>query len=290
MVSTEGVAAKPRCAVQPFFLDTPRGPMFAVHRQPADAAALRGHVLVVPGFNEEMNRCRSMLTLLAEHLAAIGFGALVIDLHGTGDSAGAYVDGRWDAWREDIALARASLDARPGACVGYLGVRLGAMLAADALRDAPARVDKLILWQPVVDGKQHLTQFLRVRIAAQMDRPDLPKESTAGMRARWAAGEPVEVGGYEIHPELARAIDAARLGALVPRTGTRVLWLEQPAPGATELSPPSAAALKAWQDAGVAARWQSFDGPAFWQQYERVLAPAAIAATVAWLRADGAAA
>ena len=135
MVSTDAVAAKPRCAVQPFFLDTPRGPMFAVHRQPADAAALRGHVLVVAGFNEEMNRCRSMLTLLAEHLAALGFGTLVIDLHGTGDSAGGYVDGRWEAWRDDIALARAWLDARPGGCVALLGVRLGAMLAAEALRN-----------------------------------------------------------------------------------------------------------------------------------------------------------
>jgi hypothetical protein len=68
--------ASPRCAALPFFLDTPSGPMFCLHRTPANAE-LRGSVLFIPAFNEEMNRCRSMLTLQAESLAAQGIGSLV---------------------------------------------------------------------------------------------------------------------------------------------------------------------------------------------------------------------
>lgn len=283
MKSPETAATAPRCVVHPQFMSTPRGPLFAVHRRPADGLPVKGQVLVVPAFNEEMNRCRSMLTLLGERLASDGLGMLAVDLHGTGDSAGAYVDGRWDRWLDDIAIAQDWLQCQPGGCVAYLGVRLGAMLAADALRTAVPSVRNLLLWQPVVDGKQHLTQFLRVRIASQMDRPELPKESTASMRAQWAAGEPVEVGGYEIHPDLARAIDMARMDALAPRGGTRVLWLEQPPPGATELAAASAAALRAWQTQGIDVQWQAFEGPSFWQQYERVLAPEVIAITSDWL-------
>lgn len=273
-------AAASACLVQPLFLDTPRGPLFAVHRRPA--TAVRGNVLCIPAFNEEMNRCRSMITLQAEEWARHGLGSLVIDLHGTGDSAGDYVDAAWLHWLDDIHLACAWLDQQPGGCVGYLGVRLGAMLAADALGAAPAGVRALLMWQPVIDGKQHFTQFLRVKIAAQMDRPDLPKESTASMRAQFAAGQAVEVAGYEIHPRLAQAIDEAQLARLVPRAGTSVLWLEQPPPGSNELSPASLAVQQAWQTAVDGVEWKSFEGPSFWQQYERVLAPQAITVTTAW--------
>lgn len=282
--SSEATASH-RCAALPFFLETPRGPLFCLHRRPADAAALRGSVLFIPAFNEEMNRCRSMLTLQAESLAAQGIGSLVIDLHGTGDSAGEYVDARWSHWLDDIRIACDWLETQPGGCTALLGIRLGAMLAAAAAPTAPQRTQRLVLWQPVVDGKQHFTQFLRVKMAAQMDRPDLPKETTSTMRAQLAAGTPVEIGGYEIHPEFAAALDEARLARLLPRPGSQVLWLEQPAPGATELSPPSLAAQQAWRDAGAACEWQGFEGPSFWQQYERVLAPAAIDATTAWLLA-----
>jgi len=272
-----------RYVAEPFFLDTPHGAIFCMYRRPAPGQLVRGNVLCVPAFNEEMNRCRSMLTLLAESLAGAGVGMLSVDLFGTGDSAGEHGDARWSTWLEDIAAASRWLDAQPGGCTAYLGVRLGGALATQALADAPERTNALLLWQPVIDGKQHFTQFLRVKIAAQMDRPQLPKETTGSMRAQLAAGQPVEVAGYEIHPELARAIDDVSAQRLMPRPGTRVLWLEQPPAGTAELGATSAATLARWQSAGLGCDWRSFDGPTFWQQYERTLAPQAIEATVGWL-------
>lgn len=256
--------------LEPFFLDTDGGRCFALHRGP-DGGAKR-HVLFVPGFNEEMNRCRSMLAFMAEKLAAQGIGSLLLDLHGTGESQGSHGDARWENWLRNLDAAVSWLEQR-GQCVALIGVRLGAMLAADWMRSAPGRVPKLLLWQPVLDGQTTMTQFLRVRIAANMDRSDLPKETTQGMREQWARGESVEVAGYEIHPELARAIDGAKLADLVPPTGTKVNWFSHFNPATGGATPAETKAIEGWRQAGAHVEAACFNGEAFWQVHQRASAP-----------------
>lgn len=269
---------------QPFFLDTPAGALFAVHHAPAAAVPLQGHVLCVLPFNEEMNRCRSMVTRQAAAWAAIGFGTLVVDPLGTGDSAGDFAEARWSAWLDGIDAAHRWLAALPGGCRVLWGIRLGAILATEwHARHADAGT-ALLLWQPVSDGKTHLTQFLRVRIAAQIDRPDLPKETTASMREVLAAGTAVEVAGYALHPALTQAIDNARLDSHRLAEGTNMLWLENAPVDKAEPSPGTKALLARWPGAGVACEVRTFDGPAFWQVHERVLAPEAVACSTDWLR------
>lgn len=269
--------------VEPFFFDAPGGRVFAVHHRPSDAARIRGNVLCVPPFNEEMNRCRSMMTLQAQALAALGFGTLVVDLHGTGDSEGEYRDARWEIWLDDIRAMRRWLVMQPGGLSAIWGIRLGAVLAAQVHAELGESGIALVLWQPVLAGNVHLTQFLRVRMAAQLDRPDLPKETTASLRQQLAMGQAVEVAGYEIHPELAKAIDGARLIANKLANGTHVLWLENASQDQAEILPISKNALPAWETAGVAIDAGTYAGPAFWQVHERVTAPAIIERTSAWL-------
>ena len=152
---------------EPFFLSTPSGRLFAVHHRPAQGTQPRGNVLCVPAFNEEMNRCRSMVTQQAQAFAAMGFGTLVLDLLGTGDSEGEFVDGRWSHWLDNLAAGVAWLDEQPGGCRSIWGIRLGALLGAQ-LHARLARPDiTLALWQPVTDGKTHLTQFFRARSSHQ---------------------------------------------------------------------------------------------------------------------------
>lgn len=268
--------------VEPFFLPTPGGPLFAVLHRPADSVPLRGHVLVVPPFNEEMNRCRSMVTLQARELAQRGFATLLLDLHGTGDSAGEHGDARWAIWLDNLRAALAWLAARPGGCVALLGIRLGAILAAEVIATTTGAPVTLVLWQPVVDGKIHMNQFLRVRMAAQLDRPDLPKETTASMRKQLEAGESIEVAGYELHPQLVRDIDAANLVKQRPALH-HALWLENVNADGGELPGPAVAAAKAWADADIAAEMRAYSGPAFWQLHERVLTPSIVEITTAWL-------
>src|SRR3546814_1526626 len=62
----------------------------------------------------EMNRSRRMAALQARALAALGIDVLLLDLFGTGDSAGDFRDARWEIWREDAMAAVAWLGARCG--------------------------------------------------------------------------------------------------------------------------------------------------------------------------------
>ena len=49
-----------------------------------------------------------------------------------------------------------------------LGLRLGGLLALDAARDPAANISRVVLWQPVLRGEQMMTQFLRLRLAADL--------------------------------------------------------------------------------------------------------------------------
>ncbi len=270
-----------RVLARPFFLDVPEGRLFAVYRCPE--GPVRGNVLCVPPFNEEMNRCRSMVTLQANALAQQGVGTLLLDLLGTGDSTGEYRDGRWELWLDNIRAGMAWLDEQPGACTLLWGIRLGAMLAAEVHGGLGQKEPGLMLWQPILDGKQYFTQFLRLRLAAQMYRTDVAKETTASLRAQLAAGETVEISGYEIHPELAQALDARRLETLPPAPGAPVLWLENVPATAEGPGSASQKVLDAWSGAGVLAEVLTFEGPQFWQVHERVVAHQALERTAAWV-------
>lgn len=281
VTANAGASTQTNVDVTPLFLDTPGGRIFAAYHAPATP---RGNVLCIPSFNEEMNRCRSMVTLQALAFADAGYGTLVIDPFGTGDSAGGYGDARWEAWLSNITGGIDWL-ADKGGCKALLGIRNGVLLAAEWLHThdtvgQPA----LIAWQPITDGKQYFTQFLRMRIAANMDRTDLPKETTAMMREQLATGQPIEVAGYEIHPELAAALDARKLANFPPPAGTPIAWLEQIAPGADLPSAAGAKVLAAWEAKGVSAEVKGFEGQAFWQLHERALALDIIQLTTEWLQ------
>lgn len=267
----------------PFFLPGDHGRIFAVHHEPAGEVSQCGHVLVVPSFNEEMNRCRSMVTILAQALARHGVGTLVVDLHGTGESDGEYGDARWGTWIGDIRKGIEWLDSRPGGCISLLGIRTGVPLAVAAMQGYP-NPRALIAWQPVVDGKTYFTQFMRMRIAANMDRTDIPRETTEEMRAQLAAGQSIEIAGYEVHPELAAAIEKARLVDLIPPEGVPVAWFEKAVGADNALAPASRKVLEVWGAGGGALAARTFEGPAFWALHDRFIAPDLVQMTSEWVK------
>lgn len=265
-------------------MDSPHGRLFAVHHEPLGGIKRRGNVLVVPAFNEEMNRCRSMLTLQAQALAALGFGTLTVDLFGTGESDGEYGDARWEIWIDNICQAISWLDAeQAGGCVALLGIRLGVPLAIAALlKDLRPR--GLVSWQAVSDGKSYFTQFMRMRIASNMDRTDIPKETTAAMREQLAAGNSIEIAGYELAPELVSCIESVRLAECVPHEGIATAWFEKGSGEELAISPSSQKVLADWQQAGRRVDAAAFDGPAFWALHERHTAAGLVSLTSNWVQ------
>lgn len=225
-----------------------------------------------------------MVALTARALAAAGVGVVLLDPHGTGDSGGDFADARWPTWLADVQTAAAWAEAETGGPVGLWGLRLGALLAAQAVAAAPARFARLVLWAPVARGETFLTQFLRIRVAAAMgDGQAGGGESTKALRAAWDAGETVEVAGYEVAPALAAAMDAAALADAPPPATLPVDWFELVAEEGRDPAPGARKAAEAWTGAGARVAVDPVVGDPFWSLQEIALAPNLIAATVAAL-------
>ncbi len=271
----------------PFFLEGAAGPLFCIHYGvPAEVAA-RGTLLFVPPFAEEMNRSRRMIALQARRLADMGFHVLQLDLFGTGDSAGDFSEARWDGWLEDIRCARRWLEARSAQPAVLWGLRSGCLLAAEIARAGQGTLGGLLFWQPVANGQVFLTQFLRLKIAAAMAGSEQAADgkgpsskdsgtkgpSTKELRQGMLDGESLEIAGYEISPELARGLDAARLSKAPPPAGTPVSWLEIGQDDGDAVSPASQAVVEAWQQAGAEVQTETVAGPGFWAIEETTLVP-----------------
>lgn len=254
--------------MQPLFLEGRQGPLFA-NLFTAPGPATRGYVFVPP-FAEELNRSRHMMSRLARRAAAAGTPVLLVDPFGTGDSAGRFEDGTWYGWQDDITVAMSYLKTQGVRDVGLVALRTGALLAAGL-----SNVAHLILWAPVLNGEQFLTQFLRLKVAESMARDAASKETTKDLKARLAAGETLEIGGYALTPGMAADIAAEKLIKARPRSP--VTWFElgaAPTPAVT-------AAHEAWREAGVDAALQVLEGPQFWNLLEPEVAGALLEATVA---------
>lgn len=152
----------------PFFLPAAPGERFCLYHAPDPAQRRRGAILYVHPFAEELNKTRRMAALQARAFAAAGHPVLQMDLYGCGDSSGDFADARWDIWCRDLMLACQWLRGRGGERLYLWGLRLGALLAIDFACAPGCRPDALILWQPVVSGRTHLNQFLRMEQAARL--------------------------------------------------------------------------------------------------------------------------
>jgi uncharacterized protein len=258
-------------AARPFFLPAQRR-IFAIHHAPAGAA--RGALVFAPPFAEEMNKSRRMVALQARALAAAGWHVLLADPQGTGDSEGDFGDARWANWIEDMAAARAWLAAQAGMEPWLWGLRSGALLAAAlAAQRVPAG---LLLWQPVLSGRQHLQQFLRLKAGAEWLASERAAKEDAKPLAALQAGQAVEVAGYRLDPAL--ALPLAEAAFAVPAALPRLVWLEVSARADATVSPASQRVLTALP-AGVG-QAAVVQGPSFWQALEIETAPALIDATL----------
>lgn len=269
--------------MHPEFIDGTAGKLFVLYHPPAPNAPDCGDLIFVPPFAEELNRSRHMVSRTARTLAATGWGVLVPDLFGTGDSAGDFANARWHIWQQDILTARAWLQHQGRPPSGVWAMRTGALLVGD-LMAAGHQWAPVVFWQPVLQGQTFMTQFLRIALAAEMTGTESADATgtVAALRDRLAAGECLEVAGYTLHPELAAAVEAARLSPPVEPAGT-VHWLEIAA-GAPELSPGTRRAVDAWQSQGHTVRARAVGGPQFWMLQEPEPAEELTAATVNILR------
>jgi exosortase A-associated hydrolase 2 len=285
-VARPGARGAHHGGLQPFFLEATRGRLFCLLHEPprSDARAL-APVLFLPPFAEEMNKSRRMISLHARALAAAGHRVLIPDLYGTGDSEGDFADARWETWIEDLALLRRWLEERDGLSPSFWSLRTGALLGVDLIaadangmqataghRQAAAVPPQWLLWQPVVNGQQFLTQFLRLKVAAQMTGTGAPADSKA-LRAQLSAGSSVEIAGYELPGSLALALDSKTLSAAILSRAPRAGWFEITTSATPSLTPVAKKVIEECRARGASIEAHAIQGQPFWSTPEITLVP-----------------
>jgi pimeloyl-ACP methyl ester carboxylesterase len=162
--------------------------VYGVFHPAASPRLRRGAVLLNP-YGWEALRAHRTLRTLALRLARAGIDTLRFDYSCTGDSLGDGGDASWAHWIEDADYALDEIQALAGLRKASLvGLRMGALVAAELSARRPDAVDRQVLWAP---------------------------PATGGDVVGWArSGHPDEVAAFPVGPRLEDELDSVRPGSL----------------------------------------------------------------------------
>ncbi len=270
----------------PFYLCSSIGRLFALYFPPANKQVPKRGVLYFPPFAEEMNKARRMAALQARRLSRLGYAVLLVDAYGTGDSEGDFANARWETWRENFACAADWLSDRGVESIVLWGLRLGALLAMDLIAvNQRWPLERMLFWQPVVRGDAFMTQFLRLRVAADaMGKQD--KCTVGQMRERLRRGAALEVAGYTLASDMLMSVDALNMET-IPGAGLPPIdWIELAPEHGRQLSVAGQRLVDGWRAAGVRATGHVVSGEPFWTTPEIAVAPALLDKTCEILAVD----
>jgi len=284
MRSTGNKIIKDTCSTEAFFLNTDAGRLFSLYFSPV--SSLKGSILFIPPFMEEMNRSRDLVVAQARKFVSIGYCCLILDLYGTGDSEGDLDNADWSIWQKNILAAADWLEQQNRTDITLWGLRLGCLLAADIAGQDQKRFNHLIMWQPIINGKQYLTQTLRLRMAYLMGH-DRPPEKTEDMRKTLQAGEIVEIAGYSLPGPLAVEMDEKKIAECKNIGHCRVDWFEHVSAPDDGFSISVQKTKGKLACTGTKIFLHPFQSPQFWQMSDRTYAPDLIEKTTKLLNRLG---
>jgi pimeloyl-ACP methyl ester carboxylesterase len=169
----------------PLFFDAgPRRLFGFFHARPAGMPPRRG-VVLCNAFGREAIRAHRVYRVLAERLARAGCDVLRFDYSCSGDSAGEDIDMNLDEWHDDVRAAHAELQRRAGVPrVTWFGMRLGALVAQRASAGGAPGLDRLVLWDPVIDGRDYLDLLRARHLEREASKPGAPPVETGVFRRR----------------------------------------------------------------------------------------------------------
>jgi uncharacterized protein len=259
--------------VRPFYFGPSAKPLFGIHHPPGRGSTRPAAAVLCNPFGAEYVRAYRALRELAHQLAAGGFHVLRFDYYGTGDSGGSAEDGTIAQWLEDTGSALDEAKEASGAeRVSVIGLRFGAMLATVA-GCSRSDIDTLVLWDPVVRGKDYLAELL-ARHAALLSRPPRPK----GLRMSDPPGEAL---GFPLTAAMCEAIGSADLLTIQKAPAARVAVISD------GTDPLTQALCDHLRHMTVAVAHEATPGPKVWlkqDDYDRTLVPqATLGVITSWL-------
>jgi exosortase A-associated hydrolase 2 len=290
--------ATPTVTLTPFFLEpAPHRRVFSLLFAPPEGVAPRPPILHIAAFGEEMNKARRTVALAAREFALNGAPTLVIDPTGTGDSSHDFADAQWAWWVEDYVAAYDWLTTRYRGAPTLWALRFGALLLPEiAAARATLVAPRLLLWHPALSGQLLLTQFLRLKLAADAAQgaantgSSEPAAAAKGpdtkeLRRRLQAGESLEIAGYEVAGALGVTLDRVSFSAAQIPEGARVGCFELA--GQATAVPAMTPVMRKFVGELRAKSVDVVDGalaePAFWSTPEITTAPQLIAASAEFI-------
>lgn len=172
--------------------------MFGVFTPAVGKRLRRGAVICNPWGVEAMRAHRS-IRMLADILSRGGIDVLRFDYFGTGDSFGNGLTGSLEDWCSDTEMAVDELLNTAGVRkAALIGLRLGGYVSAVAASRLTRHVDRLVLWDPVVEGGAYLAELLHRRHSAETQAV-------------------FEVSGYPMPEEFQQELRTVRLAGLPAR-------------------------------------------------------------------------
>lgn len=249
-----------KCSITPDFLEHQGRKLFYLNLEPADAS-LRGSVLFLPPFADEMHRSRRVVAGQARLFVDAGYRVMLLDLSGCGDSGGDFADATWSRWVEDAQFAARTLTNQGIGPLTIWGLRMGALLAC-VLSQSYSNIQRLLLWQPVLNGELQVDQFLRLRTVPS----PLNGEPNFDRKSLWnelRGGRTLDIAGYELSSALAMDMSKARLNDLRPQAP--VHWLEIGLASNSTLAAGSEKVIAHWREQGTQVETGYVVGDPFWR-------------------------
>jgi len=197
---------------QAFFFESGDRPLYAVYHptlrpRPGAPVLVHCHTLGV----EQVTAYR-VETQNARAAAAMGFPAFRYHSRGHGDSAGDFESVTFETLVEDALAAAAKARQCSGAArVIWVGVRFGALVAAQALRREGGAAG-LALWEPVHKPHDYFRAMLRNVLFSQVVKGKKPSTTVEQLVRQIEQEGKVDVHGYYLHRALyisARGLDLA---------------------------------------------------------------------------------
>lgn len=160
--------------IKPFYFSSNDNQLLGVYHPPKSNDIHKSAVLICyPLYLEALN-AHWFFKRMATQLSNEGFHVLRFDYYATGDSEGGDGKGDVNQWTKDIEVAADNLlQLSSKTSISIVGHRFGATMASLI---KTIQIENLILWDPVIDGKDYLNE-LEITDAKEIsrfnkDRPD----------------------------------------------------------------------------------------------------------------------
>ena len=236
--------------ILPFYFGASDKPLFGCYHEPHSGQTRSCAVVICQPIGHEYVNSHRALRQLAVRLADSGFPVLRFDYFGCGDSSGDSAEGRISQWLDDLSQAILEIKRRTNLSVlCMVGLRLGATLSLMAATQR-SDVTNLVLWDPVVKGRDYLEGLISFQKEMLRFRPK-PKKNE---KLKW----PKDIIGFPVTSDLYEDIDGIDLLAIPRRPAGNVLIVE------TDVAPILSSLKDALEKTGTRVSLQRVDAPQIW--------------------------